>query len=102
MRRSLLPSSKNILGYRIVVFDVAAALAAPIVALWLRDPAALTFVDPEPLAIYVSAGACLSVCFFVLFRVAHGLPRYFSFHDAIPPCHMMMRQRPAGSLPLRA
>jgi lipopolysaccharide/colanic/teichoic acid biosynthesis glycosyltransferase len=71
------------LGYRIVVFDVAAALAAPIVALWLRDPAALTFVDPEPLAIYVSAAACLSVCFFVLFRVAHGLPRYFSFHDAI-------------------
>lgn len=83
MYHSRLPSSKSILSYRLLAFDVATAFIAPIFALCLRDPALFGSGDSEGIAIYVSVGGGVSILFFILFRLAHGLPRYFSFHDAI-------------------
>jgi len=80
---SRLPSSKSILSYRLLAFDVATGFIAPILALCLRDPALFGSGDSEGIAIYVSVGGSVSILFFILFRLAHGLPRYFSFHDAI-------------------
>jgi FlaA1/EpsC-like NDP-sugar epimerase len=83
MYHSRLPSSKSALSYQLTAFDVATAFIAPILALYLRDPALFGSVDLEGIAIYASLGGGVSILFFILFRLAHGLPRYFSFHDAI-------------------
>jgi lipopolysaccharide/colanic/teichoic acid biosynthesis glycosyltransferase len=83
MHRSRLPSSKSTLSYRLIAFDVATAFIAPILALYLRDPGLFGSVDSGEIAIYVSVGGGVSILFFILFRLAHGLPRYFSFRDAI-------------------
>lgn len=83
MRRPRLPSSKSTLSHRLVVLDIVVAFLAPIVAFWLRDAPVLSRVDPAPIVIYVGAATCLSILFFVQFHVAHGLPKFFSFHDAI-------------------
>jgi FlaA1/EpsC-like NDP-sugar epimerase len=71
------------LSYQLIAFDVATAFIAPILALYLRDPALFGSVDSEGIAIYVCVGGGVSILFFILFRLAHGLPSYFSFHDAI-------------------
>lgn len=81
MRRSRIPSSKSTLSYRVVVFDIAMAVIAPVLALWIRDPEVLSAIGP--VAVYVAVSACFSVWFFVVFRIAHGFPSFFSFHDAI-------------------
>jgi FlaA1/EpsC-like NDP-sugar epimerase len=81
MYHSRLPSSKSALSYQLIAFDIATAFIAPILALYLRDPALFGSVDSEGIAIYVSLGGGGSILFFILFRL--GLPRYFSFHDAI-------------------
>jgi lipopolysaccharide/colanic/teichoic acid biosynthesis glycosyltransferase len=83
MHHSRLPSSKSTLSYRLIAFDVAAAFIAPILALYLRDPALFGSIDSEEIAIYVGVGGGVSILFFILFRLAHGLPRYFSFREAI-------------------
>ena len=71
------------MSYQLIAFDVATAFIAPILALYLRDPALFGSVDSEGIAIYVCVGGGVSILFFILFRLAHGLPSYFSFHDAI-------------------
>ena len=83
MYHSRLPSSKSTLSYQLIAFDVGTAFIAPVLALYLRDPALFGSVHSEGIAIYVSVGGGISVLFFILFRLAHGLPRFFSFHDAI-------------------
>ncbi len=40
-------------------------------------------VDSKGIAIYVSVRGGVSILFFILFRLVHSLPRYFSFRDAI-------------------
>jgi lipopolysaccharide/colanic/teichoic acid biosynthesis glycosyltransferase len=80
MHHSRLPSSKSTLSYRLIAFDFA---TAPILTLYLRDPALFGSVSSEGIALFVSVGGGVSILFFILFRLAHGLPRYFSFHDAI-------------------
>lgn len=57
------------------------AIAAPIVALWVRDPEVFSALNS--VIIYVVLSACFSVAFFVVFRIAHGFPSFFSFHDAV-------------------
>ncbi|MGH6845867.1 MAG: sugar transferase [Methylocella sp.] len=65
------------------MFDVAAALAAPIIAFWLRDGSVFTRVNPMAFVVYVSTATFFSFFFFVQFRAAHGLAKFFSFYDAI-------------------
>jgi lipopolysaccharide/colanic/teichoic acid biosynthesis glycosyltransferase len=65
------------------MLDIAAALFAPIIAFWLRDGRVFTHVNPMAIVVYVSAATLLSVFFFVQFRAAHGLAKFFSFYDAI-------------------
>jgi hypothetical protein len=65
------------LSYQLIAFDVATAFIAPILALFLRDPALFGSVDSAGIAIYVSVGGGVSILFFILFRLAHCLPSYF-------------------------
>lgn len=77
-----IPSSKSKIVNRLSAFDVAAASAAPVLALWIRNPVAFFSTDPIGIAIYVAISACFSIWFFSVFRVARSLPRHFSIHDA--------------------
>lgn len=65
------------------MFDSAAALFAPIIAFWLRDGPVFTRVNPMAVGVYVGAATLLSIFFFVQFRAAHGLAKFFSVYDAV-------------------
>ena len=83
MRKRLLPSSKSILSHRLAVADLLSAFLAPSLAFLLRDAPFSAEVHLEPYAIYICAATGFSALFCIQFRVAHGLPKFFSFHDAI-------------------
>ncbi|MGH7935731.1 MAG: nucleoside-diphosphate sugar epimerase/dehydratase, partial [Chthoniobacterales bacterium] len=65
------------------MLDIVAALAAPILAFWLRDGPVFTRVNSMAIVVYVTAATFFAIVFFVQFRAAHGLARFFSFYDAI-------------------
>ncbi len=65
------------------MFDIGAALVAPIIAFWVRDGSVFTRVNPMSIVVYVGAATFFSIFFFVQFRAAHGLAKFFSFYDAI-------------------
>ena len=77
-----IPSSKSTIVYRVSVFDVAAAIVAPVLALWIRDPIAFFLISPAVVANYVVITLCFSLWFFVWFQVARSLPKHFSIRDA--------------------
>ena len=77
-----IPSSKSTIVYRLSALDVAAAVAAPVLGLWIRDPKAFFFIAPSVVTTYVFISLCFSVWFFIWFRVALGLPNHFSSQDA--------------------
>lgn len=77
-----IPSSKSTIVYRLSALDVAAAAAAPVLGLWIRDPKAFFFIAPSVVTTYVVISLCFSVWFFIWFRVALGLPSHFSSQDA--------------------
>jgi lipopolysaccharide/colanic/teichoic acid biosynthesis glycosyltransferase len=77
-----IPSSKSTIVYRISAFDVAASVAAPVIALWIRNPRAIFSLAPAVIATYVVISGCFSLLFFMWFRVARSVPNYFSIHDA--------------------
>ena len=77
-----IPSSKSTIVYRLSAFDVAASVAAPVIALWIRNPRAIFSLAPAVIATYVVISGCFSLLFFMWFRVARSLPNYFSVHDA--------------------
>jgi lipopolysaccharide/colanic/teichoic acid biosynthesis glycosyltransferase len=83
MHGSRLPSLKSTLSRRLLMLDSAAALLAPIIAFWLRDGSVFARVNPMAVVVYVGAATFLSIFFFVHFRAAHGLAKFFSFYDAI-------------------
>jgi lipopolysaccharide/colanic/teichoic acid biosynthesis glycosyltransferase len=83
MHRSRLPASKNLLKWRITLFDVAAGAVAPILAILIRNLTTVAPLDVGSLIFYSGVSAALSVWFFNVFRVAHGLSKYFSYRDAI-------------------
>jgi lipopolysaccharide/colanic/teichoic acid biosynthesis glycosyltransferase len=62
--------------------DVAAAAAAPVLGLWIRDPKAFFSIAPSVVSTYVVISLCFSVWFFIWFRVALSLPNHFSSQDA--------------------
>jgi lipopolysaccharide/colanic/teichoic acid biosynthesis glycosyltransferase len=65
------------------VGDLLVAFLAPLLAFWLREAPFSADGQLEPYAIYLGAATGLSALFFIQFRVAHGLPKFFSFHDAV-------------------
>jgi lipopolysaccharide/colanic/teichoic acid biosynthesis glycosyltransferase len=73
---------KSTLSRSLLMLDIVAALVAPIIAFWLRDGPGFTRVNPMAIVVYVSAATFLSIFFFVQFRAAHGLAKFFSFYDA--------------------
>ena len=77
-----IPSSKSTIVYRVSAFDAAASFAAPVIALWTRNPIAFFSTAPAVIATYVAISVCFSLLFFVWFRVARSLPNYFSVNDA--------------------
>ena len=77
-----IPSSKSTMLYRVSALDVAASAAAPILALWIRNPRELFSIAPAVIAVYVVISVFFSLFFFTWFRVAHSLPDYFAIHDA--------------------
>ncbi len=83
MRKRRLPSSKSPLSRRLAVGDLLVAFLAPLLAFWLREAPFSADDQLEPYAIYLGAAIGFSALFFIQFRVAHGLPRFFSFHDAV-------------------
>ena len=83
MRKRRLPSSKSSLSRRLAVDDLLVAFLAPLLAFWLREAPFPTDGQLEPYAIYLSAATGFSALFFIQFRLAHGLPEFFSFHDAL-------------------
>jgi lipopolysaccharide/colanic/teichoic acid biosynthesis glycosyltransferase len=77
-----IPSSKSTIVYRLSAFDLGAAVAAPVLALWIRNPIASFSVTPTVIATYTTISVCFSVLFFVWFKIARSLPDHFSIHDA--------------------
>lgn len=67
----------------LAVGDLLSAFLAPSLAFLLRDAPFSAEVHLEPYAIYVSAATGFAVLFCIQFRVAHGLAKFFSFHDAM-------------------
>jgi lipopolysaccharide/colanic/teichoic acid biosynthesis glycosyltransferase len=78
-----IPSSKSTVVYRLSPWDAAAAIAAPVIALWIRNPIALFSVALSVVASYVAISVCFSLGFFLWFRIARSLPDHFSTHDAV-------------------
>ena len=77
-----IPSSKSTIVYRLSALDVAATVAAPIIALWIRNPKELFYISPTVITTYIVISVCFSLWFFVWFRVARSLPNHFSIQDA--------------------
>ncbi len=65
------------------MLDNGAALVAPIIAFWVRDGSVFARVNPVAIVVYVGVATFFSIFFFVQFRAAHGLAKFFSFYDAI-------------------
>jgi lipopolysaccharide/colanic/teichoic acid biosynthesis glycosyltransferase len=83
MRKRRLPSSKSSLTRRLAIDDLLVAFFAPLLAFWLREAPFPADGQLEPYVIYLGAAICFSAWFFVQFRLAHGLPEFFSLHDAL-------------------
>jgi lipopolysaccharide/colanic/teichoic acid biosynthesis glycosyltransferase len=83
MHGSRLPYLKSGLSRRLLMLDIVAAFVAPIIAFWVRDGSVFTRVNPMAIVVYVGAATFLSIFFFVQFRAAHCLAKFFSFYDAI-------------------
>jgi len=81
------PTSRSSFRLKLSPFDVFWAVAAPFVAIALRDPALLDLPGfPRELpAIYQYAlvTICCSILAFLLFRVNEGMSHFFSVHDVL-------------------
>ncbi|MCB1547772.1 MAG: sugar transferase [Hyphomicrobiaceae bacterium] len=68
---------------RISFFDLAWAIAAPLLAFWLRDPGSFLPQHLNDTLVYTLVGAVLSLLAFQWFSLSDGLSRYFSVGDAL-------------------
>jgi len=84
------PTSKSSFKLNLSPFDIFWAVAAPFVALGLRDPGLLELTDfPQELpATYQYALVTMgcSILAFLLFRVSDGMSHFFSVHDVLAVC----------------
>ena len=81
--RLRLPSSRASFKVRLSLFDSVWALLSPLLALYLRDAAILSYDGLLATAGYCIISLAFSLVAFSAFRVHDGMTRYFSVHDAI-------------------
>ncbi|MDR3423552.1 MAG: sugar transferase [Alphaproteobacteria bacterium] len=83
--RLMAPTSKNRLRWRLSAYDIAWALAAPFIALTLRDPGLLEIHAGSgflPAGYQFAAIAiAFSILVFLFFRIGDGMSRFFSSQD---------------------
>ncbi|WP_363350127.1 sugar transferase [Methylocystis echinoides] len=84
------PTSRDRYRLRLEPLDVVWAIAAPFVALALRDPTLLAVggaagVVPQTYQ-YAIIAIVLSLCSFLFFRISDGISRFFSIRDAANLC----------------
>jgi lipopolysaccharide/colanic/teichoic acid biosynthesis glycosyltransferase len=84
------PASKSSLRMKLSSFDLFWALAAPVIALGLRDPGLLEasgFPQSLPPAYqYVLITVICAVPAFLFFRISDGMTHFFSVHDVLAVC----------------
>lgn len=72
---------------RLAPYDVVCALAAPFIAIAIRDPGLLSIGalsdDTAPLWIFSGVAFLSALVSFLVFRLSDGLSRFFSVHDVI-------------------
>jgi lipopolysaccharide/colanic/teichoic acid biosynthesis glycosyltransferase len=78
-----LPTSRGSFRARLSLFDAFWAIAAPLLALYIRDAQILTYDGLVPTLVYCSLSVVFSLIAFSAFRIHEGMTRYFSVHDAI-------------------
>jgi lipopolysaccharide/colanic/teichoic acid biosynthesis glycosyltransferase len=81
--RTRLPTSRAALKIRFSSLDVICAIAAPILALFVRDSYILTYADASTVALYWIVWVAFSLISFQAFRLYDGLADHFSVHDAL-------------------
>jgi lipopolysaccharide/colanic/teichoic acid biosynthesis glycosyltransferase len=84
------PTSKSNFRLKLSPFDICWAVAAPFVALGLRDPGLLELADfPRELPStyqYALVTIACSILAFLLFKVSDGMSHFFSVHDVLAVC----------------
>ena len=79
------PTSKSRFLWRLTPFDILWAIAAPFIALALRDPALLNFDVGHDILPHSYQYAVFTIAFaipvFLFFRLSDGMSRFFSDHD---------------------
>ncbi len=79
------PTSKNRFLWRLTPFDVIWAIAAPFIALALRDPALLDFNSGRDILPNAYQYAVFTIAFaipvFLFFRLSDAMSRFFAVHD---------------------
>ncbi len=79
----LFPSSRSTFPFRLSLLDVFLAASAPLLALYFRDAYILSATGAEITVLYCVLSFALTILALLTFRVADGISRYFSAHDAI-------------------
>ena len=80
------PTSRSRFRFRFAWFDVFWAVAAPVIAVALRDPALLIgersdLTSPVYIFVFVAAGAALLSL--IVFRLSDGMSHMFTVHDLL-------------------
>lgn len=78
-----LPSSRASVSGRLSWFDLAWVLAAPFIALALRDFDALTYGGAGAAWLFILCSVIVSLISLRMFRVRDGLTGFFSLHDGL-------------------
>jgi lipopolysaccharide/colanic/teichoic acid biosynthesis glycosyltransferase len=78
-----LPTSIAFSRLRFSPFDVIWAASSPLLALYLRNALVLADDSVLPAVTFCLISFIASLTAFATFRVHIGIPRYFSFHDAV-------------------
>jgi lipopolysaccharide/colanic/teichoic acid biosynthesis glycosyltransferase len=96
------PTSRTKYRLRLLPVDVLSAAAAPLLALWLRDPNLVGVADfprgvPETYQYAAITFAC-ALGSFLFFRLSDSVSRFFSVHDALLICGAVACTVAASSL----
>src|SRR4051794_8564081 len=81
--RLRLPTSRGSFRIRLSGFDSFWALLSPLLALYFRDAAILSYDGWLATLVYCSLSLIFSLIAFSAFRIHEGMTRYFSVHDAV-------------------
>jgi FlaA1/EpsC-like NDP-sugar epimerase len=81
--RLRLPTSRGSFRIRLSRFDSFWALLSPLLALYFRDAAILSYDGWLATLVYCSLSVVFSLIAFSAFRIHEGMTRYFSVHDAV-------------------